>query len=102
MARGETIVLFRGAPAKALFFSGARNSFVRFALAALWIALLCAAQPARSQTQTSPDIELGQLQRQDRPGSGPALLVRAQTGISLPLTLTVSSGNLYPRNFGSK
>jgi xylan 1,4-beta-xylosidase len=56
MAGQHKIVVSHNSVARSLFSSSARTSFLRFALAALWIVLLCVPRPAQSQTQSVPEV----------------------------------------------
>src|SRR5580700_62855 len=58
MARQQKIVVSHNAVLRSLFSSSARTSFLRFALAALWIVLLCVTPPAQSQTQTTEVVDV--------------------------------------------
>ncbi len=48
--------MLRKTPVKLSLLSDGRNSFLTFVLAAVWVALFCAAQPVHSQNQTSPEM----------------------------------------------
>src|ERR1700692_700126 len=56
MAGQQKIVVSHKSRRRALFPSSAPASFLHFAVAALWIVLLCVAQPAQSQTQAPTEI----------------------------------------------
>jgi len=58
MAGQQKIVVSHNSVARSLYSSSARTSFLRFALAALWIVLLCVPRPAQSQTQTTEVVDV--------------------------------------------
>ena len=83
MAGQQKIVVSHKSRRRALFPSSARALFLHFAVAALWIVLLCVAQAAQSQTQAPTEIVNVDLSAGVRPfphfwermfGSGRAIL----------------------------
>ena len=83
MLRAQTIVVSHNSVRGTLSLSSARTSFLHFAVAALWVLLLCVTQPAQSQTQSAAEMVNVDLSAGARPfphfwermfGSGRAIL----------------------------